>query len=255
MNKALYENPRLQRIQKVGRFFRWLCLLSMIGGTLIAITLWFLPIVGDEVKGESKYQWKRTQEGSGDVDSEETKIASTAGSITAHALEEEPRKEAVLVEAPAAAQMQSEFEEHSDKPDHGDNERWAVGWRIGFGPQGPPGEEKLRPEFSWIVRPLGFLAVLFHLLGLWIIYRLFRFYESGLIFAPQPVRCIFWIGVWLLAKWTLTNLEEASQFFTHNPSFIDLRINGYLLGGLLVLLVSWIMEEGSKLQEEQDLTI
>jgi len=32
-------------------------------------------------------------------------------------------------------------------------------------------------------------------------------------------------------------------------------LDGYFLGGVLVLLLAWIMEEGKKLQEEQTLTV
>ena len=36
---------------------------------------------------------------------------------------------------------------------------------------------------------------------------------------------------------------------------VDLRVDEVFFGGVLVLLISWIMDEGRKLQEEQQLTV
>lgn len=226
MNSPLFaENPRLRRIVKVSRLFRRLCLLLLILGAVFGVAIWFLPIVGDEVRAD----WNRH-------------------SVPSAVSEELPERPPTLGENPAIANGTPENEE-------GSNNVQTIGWRVGVGHQLPPGEERIRPEFVWSVRPLGFLSIVFGLAGAWVLHRLFGLYERGMIFHRETVRCIRWIGIWLLAKWTLANLWELTEVFTHNPSFSDLRIDGYLFGGLLVFLISWIMEEGSKLQEEQEMTI
>ena len=115
--------------------------------------------------------------------------------------------------------------------------------------------EKVKPGFRWINRPLLFGITLFWMAGIGILYRLFHFYERGIIFAAANVKCIKWIGMWILAAWALSNVIEISKLVTHESADIDLRINETLLAALLVLLISWIMEEGGKIQEEHDLTI
>jgi hypothetical protein len=41
-------------------------------------------------------------------------------------------------------------------------------------------------------------------------------------------------------------------FFTFSYGFINL---GYLLAGTIIILIAWIMDEGRKIQEEQELTV
>jgi hypothetical protein len=115
--------------------------------------------------------------------------------------------------------------------------------------------EKVKPEFRWINRPLLFGITLFWMAGIAVLYRLFHFYERGIIFAAENARCIKWIGMWIMAAWALSNAIEISKLVTHESADIDLRIDEMLLAGLLVLLISWIMEEGGKIQQEHELTI
>ena len=133
---------------------------------------------------------------------------------------------------------------------------WSV--RIG---SGSPAEiaaradEAIRPGFEWSFRVIAFICTMYQLLGLWIVYRLFHFYEQAMIFAAETVQCLKWIGLWFLGYWAQANFIEVTDFWTQNPAFIDLRIDEYFAAGFLVLLISWIMEEGCKLKEEQQLTI
>src|SRR6266446_348814 len=113
--------------------------------------------------------------------------------------------------------------------------------------------ESVKPGFRWINRPLLFGIILFWMTGIGILYRLFHFYERGIIFAAANAQCIKWIGMWILAAWALSNAIEILKLVTHESADIDLRINETLLAALLVLLISWIMEEGGKIQEEHDL--
>ena len=62
-------------------------------------------------------------------------------------------------------------------------------------------------------------------------------------------------GGWVLAAWVLSNVVEVIKLITHDSADVDLRIGATFFGGILVLLMSWIMEEGGKIREEQELTI
>jgi hypothetical protein len=119
----------------------------------------------------------------------------------------------------------------------------------------PPIEEKIKPAFQWIARPLVFGAISFWSIGIAVLYRLFKLYERGIIFTPANVECIKWLGLWTLAGWALSNAVEISKLITYDSADVNLGLTTTFFGGVLVLLMSWIMEEGGKIQEEQALTI
>ena len=119
----------------------------------------------------------------------------------------------------------------------------------------------------------------------WKLTRLFHFYEQGLIFAAETIRCIKLLGVLWLAGWVFLT---AAHFSPHSPAAqtaisgsnqvspeeIPARIHpttvtvsrpfrigfftfdfGMPLGAVIIILIAWIMDEGRKIQEEQELTV
>jgi len=100
---------------------------------------------------------------------------------------------------------------------------------------------------------------------LYFLIKLFKLYESEEIFSLNHVRYISNIGYALLIDQLI---EPFYQFIMgliltmHNPphhryaAIVLGQTNiGILLTALLVILISWIMAEGCKLREEQQLTI
>jgi len=118
-----------------------------------------------------------------------------------------------------------------------------------------PIEEKIKPGFRWTTRPILLGMILFWTVGIGVLYRLFKLYERGMIFTPANVRCIKWLGGWVLAAWVLSNVVEVFKLITYDSADVDFRIGATFFAGILVLLMSWIMEEGGKIQQEQALTI
>lgn len=116
---------------------------------------------------------------------------------------------------------------------------------------------------------LGFIVDLIPLtVNLFVLYfliKLFRLYEQGEIFTLNNVHYIRNTGYALLIGQLINPIYQAllSLILTwHNPKgmhYISISLSGtnvgVLLGSLLVILISWIMAEGYKLQEEQQLTI
>lgn len=112
------------------------------------------------------------------------------------------------------------------------------------------------------------LSVIPLLVQMYVVYaliKLFRLYERGEIFSLRNVRYLRNIGYALLVGQLI---EPFYQFFMglvltlHNPPHhryaaitLDHANIGILLAALLVILISWIMAEGCKLREEQQLTI
>jgi hypothetical protein len=118
-------------------------------------------------------------------------------------------------------------------------------------------------------KSLGFLvSVIPMVVEMFILYsliKLFKRYEKGEIFSIHHVRYIRNIGYALLVGQII---EPIYQFVMglvltlNNPPHhhyaaitLDQTNIGIILTALLVILISWIMAEGCKLHEEQQLTI
>jgi len=113
----------------------------------------------------------------------------------------------------------------------------------------------------------------------WKLAQLFRFYERGLIFAFETIRCIKILGFLCIVSWILLSISHLLHLFSQPSShpltlqpgvtltsveeyrfgffsFIFAGINfGQLLSGIIIVLIAWIMDEGRKIQEEQELTV
>jgi len=133
------------------------------------------------------------------------------------------------------------------------------------------------------VRGLFFRAsVLLMFFWFWKLAQLFRLYERGLIFAAETIHCIKVLGMICVIGWlTLIGVQftPRAEPVTHNPSADvhlvkaatgekhNFRIGffsfdfgtgidfGTLFVGASVILAAWIMDEGRKIQEEQELTV
>jgi hypothetical protein len=122
----------------------------------------------------------------------------------------------------------------------------------------------------------------------WKLAKLFHYYERGLIFAAETIRCIKTLGYLCIINWAITYAfvgwvrlipsrgvpmplpqhvqgfiiqvvqpTEIKPFF--NMGFFTFSIGGInfglLLAGIAVVIIAWIMDEGRKIQEEQELTV
>ena len=113
----------------------------------------------------------------------------------------------------------------------------------------------------------------------WNLAKLFRFYEYGLIFAAETIHCIKTLGVLCAINWLiLLVLNIVNRWFPVPPlpplppgvkvtvvktgfsmGFFSFSIGGVnfgdLLAGIVIILIAWVMDEGRKIQEEQELTV
>jgi len=81
-----------------------------------------------------------------------------------------------------------------------------------------------------------------------VLFSLFGLYRQGQIFTARNVRHIRSLGYFLIINWAL---DDQMQSSLHD---MDLSMNPIFIG-LLIIFVSWIMDEGRKIQEEQELTV
>lgn len=97
------------------------------------------------------------------------------------------------------------------------------------------------------------------------LHRLFRTYSQGIIFGPETVACYRAIGYGLIIQQLLSLPEQALQSLIlswYNPAgqrFIALGADeadiSLVVVGIMVIIISRIMDEGRKIQEEQQYTI
>ncbi len=134
--------------------------------------------------------------------------------------------------------------------------------------------------FNYLIQNIGVTVIL--AIWYWKLARLFRLYERGFIFASENVRCIKILGLLWIAQWTLKTIHQfvfnyyslpslrsslptkvasklKEEMFSGNVNLFPFpfwNINfGPLLAGIVIILIAWIMDEGRKIQEEQELTV
>jgi hypothetical protein len=118
-------------------------------------------------------------------------------------------------------------------------------------------------------RLMGFAVVMIPtgvaMFGLFYVMKLFQLYEQGQIFQLANVRCFRNLSR-VLIWWFIAGIIHKSLLSValtlHNPPgqrMLTLELGSpdltALLVGVILAVISWVMEEGRKLQEDQDLTI
>jgi hypothetical protein len=81
-----------------------------------------------------------------------------------------------------------------------------------------------------------------------VMFSLFRLYQKGILFSAKNVRHIHSLAYYLIANW-LVDYQLQSTLHDMDLSTTPLFV------GLLIIFVAWIMDEGRKIQEEQELTV
>lgn len=118
---------------------------------------------------------------------------------------------------------------------------------------------------TWSIRLLGFFISLIPLIPIELIFyfliKLFRLYEKSEIFSMKNVKYIKYIGYTMLLAQIINPFYQGiiSGVLTwHNPHghrYATITFSGtniaIIFTAILIILISWIMAEGVKLNEEQ----
>jgi hypothetical protein len=101
------------------------------------------------------------------------------------------------------------------------------------------------------------LAIVMYLLEIVTIYRLLSLYEKGLIFTVQNARLLKILGNLLFADGLIQVVAPVatSGHLSVIAFLIGLVSSPWLMGGLFLIMISLIMEEGCKMRDEQALTV
>ncbi|WP_126456826.1 DUF2975 domain-containing protein [Sulfuriflexus mobilis] len=128
---------------------------------------------------------------------------------------------------------------------------------------------RVEAELSLLARLLGFVISMLPIgvviAAMYILAKLFNLYEKGIVFASPTVKCFRQLG-WVLMFWVLASLlylPMLSGVVTSvNPPgqrliAAQLGLSDFviLLMGAIVVLISWVMDEARKLEEEQAHTV
>ncbi len=84
--------------------------------------------------------------------------------------------------------------------------------------------------------------------GYGVMFSLFGLYRQGLLFSAKNIRHIRSLAYYLIGDW---GLDSQLQSSVHD---VQLSTTPFFIG-LLIIFISWIMDEGRKIQEEQELTV
>ena len=119
---------------------------------------------------------------------------------------------------------------------------------------------EFKPELEWMYPVAWLLVTAFYCRGIVIFYQLFRNLEWGILFNKTNVHYIRLIGWWLLAYAFFDIFVELLKFVCVKPAYVSLvfdfgQLGSDFLCGFFVIFIAWIMDEGRKISEEQELTV
>ena len=106
-----------------------------------------------------------------------------------------------------------------------------------------------------LIADIGVIVFVFTLtVDAWFAHKLFQQYSRGNLFTKEVVHYIYQIGRFYVfaavEKYFLNRLWEKQHFqFSAGDSIIP------IYAGFLIIFIAWIMDEGRKIQEEQELTV
>jgi hypothetical protein len=81
--------------------------------------------------------------------------------------------------------------------------------------------------------------------------NLFRLYERGIFFSAKNVNYIRFLGYYLMIDWVVVYLLDVSP---QGGEVVTVTFTKIFVG-FLIIFIAWIMDEGRKIQEEQELTV
>lgn len=106
-------------------------------------------------------------------------------------------------------------------------------------------------------------------IGLILLNQLFKLFERGIFFKNGNIQCVKFLGLIVIGLWltqAILELMARQGLKGSGPAYPFLTVVfgshqvhlAHVLGllfGILIVFIAWIMDEGRKMQEEQELTV
>ena len=218
VNANTTAEQRKLRIRYVGKILKWLSALMLLLAAAMAILTFFIPVVSVG----ARYSDPLASTAERAIDGERTQA-------------QDPREHGNRIY----------LEMHGRRPE----------WKTFSYHPGLGGRSTILPEREWLARLAAFTFLGYHILGPCLFFRLFRLFEHGHTLTRQTASTLKWIGRWMLGLWCISILFQISKSpWDSVPSGVIITPD-YLVGGLFICLIAWVMEEGRQIAEEQALTI
>jgi hypothetical protein len=99
---------------------------------------------------------------------------------------------------------------------------------------------------------LGFVRAGLFFAGAFLLNKLLRYFANGNFFTAENITCIKRLGYLVISDWLVAKFLDA---IASRGLVIGLHDFTKLAIGFLIILIAWIMDEGRKIQEEQELTV
>ena len=115
--------------------------------------------------------------------------------------------------------------------------------------------------YSLGVNVIGLVMLAYWAAGPWMLVRLFGVFASGRIFVPESGRWLKRFGFWLATALVVPIVLRMALDMAFYGALGAIRdasftpVVGALFVGLFLIMLGWVLEEGSELQSEQDLTV
>jgi hypothetical protein len=97
------------------------------------------------------------------------------------------------------------------------------------------------------------------LLAVITLYRLLNLYERGIIFSAANTSKVRHVGFFSMAYALLKACDSLflpnEGFFNVLTTLINFLMSPWFFVGCFIIVITWIMDEGRKIQEEQELTV
>lgn len=84
------------------------------------------------------------------------------------------------------------------------------------------------------------------------ILKLFGFFEKGVLFTAETVRCIQILGGIYIARFFLALVFK---FLLPDDEWVGAGLHNNLFIGFLMIFIGWLLDEARKIREEQELTV
>lgn len=108
---------------------------------------------------------------------------------------------------------------------------------------------------------LGSIKPAVYMIAFWFLYKLLGLYREGIIFTADNVAAIRKIG-WAVASIDIAGIAQTLvtgpvlTLLQISPAHVSARLEvGFLIVGLFVVLIAYVMDMGRELKEQDDLVI
>jgi hypothetical protein len=107
-------------------------------------------------------------------------------------------------------------------------------------------------DSSMIFPIYGVLLLIIFLFWYRTILKLFGFFEKGVLFTAETVRCIQLLGGIYIARFFLA---LAFKFLLPDDESVGAGLHNNLFIGFFMIFIGWLIDEARKIREEQELTV